>query len=257
MKTIWLSSLLSSEEKVKNLIAQLRTYGLEVKGHFWEDDLGKMSWAKPREELIKPDVALWLILASEEKLQVPSLRYGLSLLAMTVQAGRGASFPVVVLLDQGNLPSSENLPTVLRAAELFLLTDPGLPAKLVARVHTPAGIITPEYRLDVYGMPQIGQWFEVGPVEKPWPGALFGVSGGEIDFHAVGPKGSLPEQSVIEYPLKGLKLSVGEREYGGWAVQNQLDSGTSYFVRVKGLPESILFGPYSTQEEAEFYVVRL
>ncbi len=257
MKTIWLSSLLSSEEKVKHLIAQLKTYGLEVKGHWWEDDLGKMAWTKPREELIKPDVALWLILASEEKLNTPSLRYGLSLLAVTVQSQRGASFPMAVLLDQGNPPHLENLPTPLKGADFHLLSDPGLPAKLVARVHTAPGKATPEYRLDVYGMPQIGQWFEIGPAENAWPGAMFGVSGGEIDFHAVGPRGSLPEQSVLEYPLKGLKLSMGEREYAAWAVQNQIDSKMSYFVRVKGCPESILFGPYSTQEEAEVYMVRM
>jgi hypothetical protein len=257
MKTIWLSSLLSSEEKVKNLIAQLRTYGLEVRGHIWEDDLGKMAWSKPREELIKPEVSLWLILTSEAQLNAPSLRYGLSLLAMTVQAWRGASFPLVVLLDQGTPPSSENMPTALRAADYFLLKDPGMPAKVVARVHTPTGEVTPEYRLDVYGMPQIGQWFEIGPAGNIWPGAMFGVSEGEINFHAVGPKGSLPEQSVLEYPLKGLKLSMGEREYVAWAVQNPIDSTRSYFVRVNGCPESILFGPYSTQEEAEVYVVRL
>lgn len=105
MKAIWLTSLFSSEDTVKNLIPQLRAYGLEVKGHFWEDDLEKMAWAKAREELIKPDVTLWLILASQENLASPSIRYGLSLLTITLQAKRGYSFPISILLTQGEVPS--------------------------------------------------------------------------------------------------------------------------------------------------------
>ena len=256
MKTIWLTSLIFSEDQVKLLVPQLKTYGLEVKGHFWEDDLGKMAWSKAREELIKPDVALWLILGSDEKLNTPSVRYGLSLLAITVQAKRGSSFPIG-LLFAGGIPSPESLPTSLKGADLFSLTDAAMPAKLVTRVHSATAGVSPEYRLDVYGIPQIGQWFEIGPTGNAWPGAMFGVSGGEITFHAVGPRGSLPEQSVLQYPLKGLKLSLGEKDYIAWAAQNQIDSKTSYFVRVDGCPESITFGPYSTQEEAELYVVNL
>lgn len=256
MKTIWLSSLVSSESTVKNLISQLRAYGLEVKGHFWEDDLEKMAWSKPREELIKPDVTLWLILASKENLGNPSIRYGLSLLTITIQAKRGYSFPISILLAPGDPPPPETLPTPLKGFDFFSLTDPGMAAKLVANVHAPVKEIPPEYRLDVYGNPQIGQWFEVGPQASSWPGVMFGVAGGEIAFHAVGPKGSLPDQSVLHYPLKGLKLNLGGKEYVAWATQNELNSQTSYFVKVNGFPDSIIFGPYSTQEEADLYVVK-
>jgi len=256
MKTVWLSSLVSSEDTVKNLFSQLKTYGLEVKGHFWEDDLGKMAWSKPREELIKPDVALWLILASPENLANPSIRYGLSLLTITLQAKRGYVFPILILLTQGEVPSPETLPTPLKGFDFLSLTDPGMAAKLVAKVHATFKEIISEYRLDVYGNPQIGQWFEIGPENTSWPGAMFGVAGGEIAFHAVGPKGSLPDQSVLHYPLKGLKLSLGDKEYSAWAAQNELNSQTSYFVKVNGLPDSIILGPYSTQEEGEVYVVK-
>jgi hypothetical protein len=44
MKRVWLSSLIKSEDVVKKLIAQLKTYGLEANGHFWEDDLEKVAW---------------------------------------------------------------------------------------------------------------------------------------------------------------------------------------------------------------------
>jgi hypothetical protein len=256
MKSIWLSSLVSSEEVVKNLISQLRPYGLEVKGHFWEDNLEKKTWAKPRDELIKPDVTLWLILASQENLESPSLRYGLSLLSLTVQAQRGISFPIVILCTEGKVPSSETLPTPLKGVDFLSHSDPSMAAKLVVKINTPAKAIPSEYRIDTYGNAQIGQWIEVGPSTESWPGAMFGVAGGEIIFHAVGPKGSLPNQSVLNYPLRGLKLNLGEKEYTAWAAQNPITPETSYFVKIEGFPESFIFGPYSTQEEADVYVVK-
>lgn len=257
MKTLWLTSLVDSEEKVKNLIAQLRPYGLEARGHFWEDEIAKMAWAKPREELTKPEISLWLILASGENLKSPSIRYGLSLLALTVQAVKGISFPILILIAEGEVPPAETLPTPLRGCDLLSMADPGMAAKLVVKVNAPAKEIAPEYRLDTYGNPHIGQWIEVGPSNRSWPGAMFGVSGAEIAFHAVGPKGTLPATSSLRYPLKGMKLNLGEKEYSAWAAQNEMDANTSYFVKIEGFPESILFGPYSTEEEAYVFILQL
>jgi hypothetical protein len=42
-----------------------------------------------------------------------------------------------------------------------------------------------------------------------------------------------------------------------WAVQNELDARSSYFVKVDGCPESFLFGPYSSDQEAEVHIVTL
>ncbi len=257
MKKVWLTSIIPSEERVKNLITQLKPYGLDVNGHFWEDEISKMAWAKPREELIKPDVLLWLILASEENLKSPSVRYGLSLLTLTLQAKRGISFPILILLTEGAAPSAEMLPTPLRGSDFLSLTDPTMAAKLVVKVNTPAKEILSEYRLDTYGNPHIGQWIEVGPCNGPWPGAMLGVSDAEITFHAVGPKGSLPTLSSLRYPLKGMKLNLGGKEYTAWAAQNEIPTDTSYFVKLEGFPDSILFGPYSTEQEADVFVVQL
>jgi hypothetical protein len=256
MKIVWLSSLVSSEDMVKNLISQLRPYGLEVKGHFWEDNLEKKAWAKPRDELIKPEVTLWLILASQENLANSSLRYGLSLLSLTVQAQKGISFPILILYTEGKEPSSEMLPTPLKGVDFLSHSDPSMAAKIVVKINTPVKPIPSEYRIDTYGNAQIGQWIEVGPSTGSWPGAMFGVAGGEITFHAVGPKGSLPNQSVLNYPLKGIKLNLGEKEYTAWAAQNPITPEISYFVKIEGFPESLIFGPYSTQEEADVYVVK-
>jgi hypothetical protein len=257
MKTIWLTSLERSEDQVRKMISQMKGYGIEIKGHFWDDNLEKMAWVGAREELSKPDLSAWLILASQEKLAIPSIRYGLALLGITLQAKKGIAFPTAMLFSGGELPSPDTFPTPLKGGEILSSSDPSVPAKLVAMVHRTAQKISSEYRLDVYGTPEIGQWFEIGPLIGIWPGAMFGITEGEIRFHAVGPKEKLPSQSVLQYPLKGLRLSLGGKEYTAWAVQNELDPQASYFVKVEGFPSSILFGAYSSREEAEAYVVRL
>lgn len=257
MKRVWMTSLVSSEEQVKKVMSQLKSYGFEVNGHFWEDDLEKTAWIKARSEIIDSKVALWLILASADNLSAPSIRYGLSLLALTVRAQLGLGFPIVILLSAGETPPVESLPTPLRDADFLLATDVGYGAKLVAKVHSQVKEIALEYRLDAYGNPQTGQWLEVGPTDDRWQGAMLGVAGAEIAFHAVGPKGSLPSTSVLNYPMEGLKLALGDKEYVAWAVQNEVDSETSYFAKVDGFPDSILFGPYSSEDEAEVHVVYL
>ena len=256
-KSVWMTSVVPSEDPARKIASTLPAYGLKVKGHFWEDDLEKMAWVAARGELIEPSVALWLILSSGERLSVPSIRYGLSLLAIAAQARQGLSFPVVLLLTDGAQVSPETLPTPLKGCDVFSLSDPGLGAKLVAKAHTPAGAVASEYRLDAYGNPQIGQWFEVGSRMDAWSGAIFGVSGGEIAFHGVGPMGSLPSHSVLNFPTKGMKLTLGEKEYVAWAVRNDLDPRTSYFVKVTGFPDSILFGPFPSGEIADVHVVTL
>ncbi len=256
MKKVWLSSLVKSEEAVKKSIIQLKTYGLEANGHFWEDDLDKMAWIKPREELLAADTSLWAILGSVADFQTPSLRYGLSLLATTVKAQKGLSFPILLLLSDGTIDSRE-LPTALKDADIMSIADPGLGAKVVARVHSPRKATQPDYRLDVYGNAQIGQWFEIGPVDDTWQGAMFGVSEGNIIFQAVGPKGSLPSQSTLNYPMQGLKMTLGGKEFTAWAVKNEIGATSSYFSKVEGCPEVILFGAFSEDDETDVFVVEL
>ncbi|MCP4690748.1 MAG: hypothetical protein GY859_22025 [Desulfobacterales bacterium] len=257
MKKIWLTSLSSDEQGVKKFMTGMKTYGLEVAGHFWENDLEKAAWIKPRDELIDAGTALWAIMGSAGDLRDPEFRYGLSLLAITVQARRGAAFPMVMLQTGPAAPDVENLPTPLANVEVLSAGNPALGAKLVAKVHTPPKASSPAHRLDMYGSDRIGQWFEVGPVNEQWSGVMFGASGAEITFHAVGPAGGLPDKSTLHYPMKGLTMTLGEKEYTAWAARNELDPASSYFVQVKGFPDSILFGPYATEDSADVFVVTL
>jgi len=257
MKKIWMTSLLTAEETVKRVMTQLRSYGLDADGRFWEDNLAQMAWIHARDEIVDPKVALWLILASHECFAVPSVRYGLSMLALTVQARRGHGFPMVILFDQGEPAGPEGVPTPLKGAECLFLTDQGFCAKLVAQAHSPVKEIRAEYRLDVCGNAQIGQWVEAGPVEKPWDGCMFGVNGAKIVFQAVGPKGTLPNRSTLTYPVKDMEVTLGDKKYVVWAVQNELTAKSSYFLKIDGFPDSVLFGPYTPEEEPEVHVIHL
>jgi hypothetical protein len=223
MKKVWLTSLVRPEELVKKLMAQLKTYGLEANGHFWEDDLEKVAWMKPRGELLDSKIVFWAILGSDQDFQNPAFRYGLSLLAITVQAQRGLGFPIVLLQTEGETVSPETLPTPLKGVDVLEASSATLGAKLVAKVHGASKEeIALDYRLDLYGNEHLGQWFEVGPKDGAWSGGMFAVDDGEIGFHGVGAKGSLPEKSVLNYPVEGLKLNLGDKEYTAWAVQKAL-----------------------------------
>jgi hypothetical protein len=257
MKTIWVTSVGPSQDPVKKLMSQMKTYGLEVQGHFWKDDLKKMVWMAAREDLIDSKISMWGILGSIDEILAPDNLFGLSLLAISTQAQRGLQFPIMILQTGGESISPDQLGTPLQTAEVLSASDAGLGAKLVAKVHQPAKPVSAEYHLDIYGNEQIGQWFEVRPASSNWPGVLFGAAGAEIGFHAVGPSASLPAKTVLNYPMEGLKLEMAGKEYTAWAARNELDVKTSYYVKVEGYPESIVFGPYVTEEAADVFVVRL
>ena len=87
---------------------------------------------------------------------------------------------------------------------------------------------------------------------------MFGVSGqGKILQHLVGPKGQLPEKSVVEYATEGIKAEVGKVEYTAWSVQNKIGREESYYIKVEGFPETIMFGGHPGTDKSEVTVVTL
>lgn len=256
-KKIWLTSLESSETTIQKIMVSLKKYGLDVDGHFWEDDLEKMAWCTPRRELLERDINMWIIYGSAETFSKPSLIYGLSLLAVSTQATRGTNFPIVILQEDDVSIDLASLPTFFRECRVFQASGATYGAKIVAWLHTDTKQIFPPYRLDVYGIPQVGQWFEVGPRTGSWEGAIFGTVGETISLHAVGPAGRLPEKSILNFSQRGLKINLGDKEFDGWAVQNEFDEKTSYYVKVDSHPETIMFCPYTQEDEAEAYIIDL
>lgn len=253
MKTVWISALSKNQPRVAAVSEHLKRYGLQCKGHFWTDEADKLAWRVALDSLREARADLWLVLADNVEMAKPTVRYGLTLLCSALQA---ANVPVAMLWD---VPSTIALPPLLQTATAIEEASPSWAAKIVAKANLAAKALRHDYRFEVAGDERLGQWFEIGPRNGSWDGVVFGVTGAavEIDFQAVGPLGGLPEKTVIEFAQQGLKLQVGAREFNAWAVRNTIDSGSSYYARVKGCPEAILFMPYADESESDATVLQL
>jgi hypothetical protein len=256
-KKVWISAVEVPEKNIRHLMGRLKRYGIQAGGHLWVDDLAKYAWKAAEEPLGDAATSAWVIAASAAALARPETHYGLSLLAVRLQARRGSGFPIFILALPDGTPAAGRLGTPLAGASIFPLDAPGVEAKLLARIHAAVKPAPVEYHLDVYGHEQAGQWFEASPASGAWPGVILGAAGAVIDMHAVGPRGKLPQKAVLEHPLKGLRLNSVNREFQAWAAMNTLSPAESYFVRIQGRPEALVFGPYAAGEQAELFVVRL
>jgi hypothetical protein len=253
-KRVWLTMLEKDEERAKGLFAAVTRYGLAADGHFWVDDLDKMAWAAPLDSLASEDVGLWLVAGKGESFARTETRYGLAMLALAAE-GRRQGLPIL-LLPQGDFDPA-SLPTPLAGAEI-MASETGLGPKSAAKANLPPSRPEREYRATVRPLPGLGQWFEVGPAEgHDWAGAMFGLDQGEIAAHGVGPSGKVPEKTVLEYQMRGLTLETGGAEFTAWAVKNALTDKDSYYVQVKGTPETLLFGSFSEEDDAEMFRMTL
>ena len=258
MKSIWITALSENQARASAVTAHLKTYGLKCQGHFWQDAPEKQAWRPALESLLEAKADVWLILADDTEFAKPSVRYGLSLMAAALRQAKGAGFQIVLLWNSPS-PLSEKLPQLLQQATVVEEAAASWAAKIVARANMAGKAAAPDYRLDIQGDERLGQWFEIGPREGLWQGVVLGVYGGgaEINFQAVGPKGVLPEKTTLEFAQQGLKIQAGSREFTAWAVRNEVASDISYFARIKGCPEAILFMPYADDTDVSATVLRL
>lgn len=257
MKTVWITALSRDSKQVDTIISKLGSYGLSASGHFWTDDLQKQAWTAARDKAAEAD--LWLILTTEEELAKPSVRYGLSLVALSIQGAKGQRFPIFIGHD-GEPPAVDTLPTPLRGAALHKVTDPVMPAKLVGKANVPVRKSAAEYRLQIHALP-VGVCFEVGPTEGQWSGALFGVACGDGDLGAMAPGtvGEMPQSATLEFPIREIKLELDQQEFSASAVKNAVDTEHSIFAQVQGEASAVMFGPfgYDDDEVSAFYILRL
>lgn len=258
MKTVWISALKEDQPRVAAVTQVLKRYGLDCKGHFWVDVPEKLAWRVAVDALQEARADVWLVLIDAEAVKKPSVRYGLSLMASALREQRGAQFPVMTLWNSAP-PASGALPQLMQRADVLQESTTAWAAKIVAKASMAGKAQPVSYRLNVLGDERLGQWFEIGPTDGVWDGVVFGVMGAntEITFQAVGPKGVLPEKSTLEFAQEGLQVKVGERDFTAWAVRNTLAAADSYFARVKGCPEAVLFMPYSEAGDSSADVVEL
>ena len=258
MTTVWITALAENQPRAAAVSAHLKQYGLQCQGHFWQDAPEKLVWRAALNGLLEAKSDVWVILADDIEMAKPSVRYGLSLMAAALRQARGVGFQIVLLWNSPS-PLPEKLPQLLQQATVVEEAAASWAAKIVAKANMPGKVAASDYRLDIQGDERLGQWFEIGPVDGAWDGVVLGVSGegAEINFHAVGSKGVLPEKTTLEYAQQGLKIRAGEREFTAWAVRNQVGHDASYFVRIKGCPEAIVFMPYADESDASATLLTL
>lgn len=255
-KNVWITILEKNEGLGRMVFEETAKYGLNPTGHFWEDDLAKLAWAGAVAELTNTNCAVWLIVGQASNFAQKTVRQGLALLALAAQAVHGHSFPIL-LSPSGGKVEVDDLPTPLRSAEVV---PAGLGVKAVARANARRQEIPLEYRLNVHPLSGLGLWFELGPARDPWKGAFLGCLGGDRcvpDAHGVGLAGTIPQNSTLNYPVRGMRMELGQREFTAWGVHNELSPAESYYVRVAKTPEALAFGPFPDQDDAEVFTVTL
>lgn len=259
MKKVWISALAENQPRVGAVTAHLKPYGLACLGHFWADAPEKQSWRAALNGLLESRADVWLVLADEAEFAKPGVRYGLSLMMAALRQAKGAGFPVLMLWNSP-APAAATLPILLQSATLIEESSSAWAAKIVARANMPGKAAASDYRFDILGDERLGQWFEIGPREGSWNGVVLGVrgEGAGINFQAVGPSGALPQTATLEFAQEGLKIEASGGEFTAWAVRNVVGPDSSYYARITGTPEEILFMPYAeADEDAGATVLRL
>jgi hypothetical protein len=259
-KRVWVTWMPTGEkaEKPDQVMKGLDSYGFQIGGAHWVDDLERMAWYELGTTLLESKNAdLWLIAGTESDIKSPRNRYALSLVTAMLHEGRGPGFPVFCLgLDHA--PSAATMPMLTRDFYFLSAADPSWTAKVPALLLKKAKTEPWDFRISATGHPFIGQWFEVGPREGEWKGIMFGVSGeGKILHHMVGPKGQLPEKSTLEYPTEGIKAEIKGVEYAACSIQNRIGTNDSYYIKVEGFPQKVFFGGHPGTDQAEVTVIEL
>jgi len=258
---IWITWLVPEEEGAptpQEVVAAVQKYGHPTGGAPWIDKLDQMAWTSAGLTLLDTEAAdVWLIAGRKADWERPSVRTGLALAAAMAQGIRGHRFPIVAVGLDG-APDAATLPTPLAGAICLDASKPAWGIKIGPGLKQLAALPAPEYRLAVTAEPHIGLWIEVGPRDGEWQGAMFGVSGGNgaITHQAVGPKEELPSKTVLEYPMNGIQLTAGDHDYTACAASNPIDAATSYYVKIDGTPERLLFGGHP-DSDGEVYVLTL
>lgn len=260
-KKIWVTWLPgdNNQKELHATIQALQVVGLDVNGAPWIDDLEKSVWTELADMLCGPEAPeLWLVAGRAQDFAAPRIRYALSLIsANLIERAPNAKVFIQGIDDKG----VGDLPLLL-AHWSPLDTNSGWNAKVVAAAYgTAAQKAELDFHFSVIAHSHIGQWFEVGPAKgsEAWKGAMFGIHGEdtELAFQAVGDRGQLPEKSVNEFASMGIEAEIAEQKYTACALQNSISDQQSHFIKVKGYPDSIMFGGHPGTDDAEVTVLNL
>ena len=238
----------------------LKTYGLDVQGQRWPVDESQ-AWLTSAQEAASSRAALVVLVVDPSLYQKADIRRGLALFRLSLQT-RIDRLVDGFIVFQGPPPELElGVSNCHRVLEDWQVVDPETSwlAKAVARMHVPSKLGTP-IKLGLHAHERLGVWFEIArnpPIAQK--GSVAGVSGEnvQIDFHAVGPKGRLPNRTVNEYEIQGMKFDYQGLSFEAWGLQNTLTEDESYYIRVEGEPSYISAGELPNGEMTEVDLVCL
>ena len=245
-KSVWLTwmPIEAGAPSPQAAVQALDKTGFAVTGAPWVDAPKVLAWSELAQQLKEatgPEV--WVIAARRQDLANADHRFGLAMTAALLRADRSKP-PHIVLLGLDGLPDVGGLPTLLQSCLRLDGSGAGWPAKLLVATMAAASVPAEPFRLRCCAHKMFGLWLEVGPASGSWRGATVGVAGAKISNHAVGPRGGLPDRTVLEYQLEGLELDVAGATFHAFAVQNQLTDADSYYVKVDGRPSQVLLGQH-------------
>ncbi len=132
----------------------------------------------------------------------------------------------------------------------------GFEAKLMAKMYLPYTGPKFPFRICPHAVPGLGIWLEVGPAYGEWNGVLIGVRKSGIRHLGIGEKGNLPDKTVLEYPVRNMKIEVDGKEFVAWAVRNKLNKEISAYANLEKSPYEVILGPWN-DEKPEIYNLEL
>lgn len=255
--SVLLTILEANDALARAIGEEISRLGADCQAHFWQNEPERQAFAPVIRELEQARYGVWLIAGTAASWQRKSVRQGLALTALGACQSRQqqglAPLSILLSCNGGELTASD-LPAPLAGAEL---ASRGLGARAVARLHAPQPARHLPCRLHVHALPGLGLWLECGPSAAPWQGALLGACGAAPDAHGVGQAGSIPSRSTLHSPVRGMRLEAGERDFTAWGVMNQLSPAESYYVRLDGLPDALVFGPFPQDDTPELHILSL
>ena len=118
-------------------------------------------------------------------------------------------------------------------------------AKLMAARLKPKPSVARPFHMAAHLDPLLGQWLEIGPeAGAVWNGFMAGVISAEVVAFGVGPRGQVPQKSVLRYPQCGIKGNWGEKAFTACAAGNEVDENSACYLRLEGCPQAIFVAGY-------------
>lgn len=256
-KCAWIINFGPDDRPAQMAAAQLNAYGLPAAGQKWPKGEDK-AWMNSAEEAAQRNTAVIILVGQAAELD-PATRAELALFRLALQTHRGAPLNGLSLLAGVPAAPAQADGRIGILDDWLAPADARWTARAVARAHAPVAPAWP-VRLGLHAHERLGAWLEVHPSPgRDSPGACVGVAGEDasIDFHAVGPAAALPERSVNEYELQGLKFDIGPLAFEAWALQNRIAPDHSYFVRIAGLPSHLAIGSLPEGQLEDIHIVSI